>query len=374
MSDTDTKEQKRLRQEQTTQVLHAVANGENVFEAVNTYNLSEHTTVVVREGVRSGDMTVNTHIAHAIANLPLSARVAHTTDCFEHALHTKQSVDVCTFWRDAVLVLAPKVKEVEVRQSLVNGLKVCAAMGNTVVGNALLATLIAQTKGMPQIDNVLKAYFKFALEDTQSIENVCRVLPTVLDTPTYDQGMVHFLTELHSIIDQKTSKMGRKPFNCLINHVLPKYQPIVADIVWQRCLKWCSMSNYGYGKASIDYMLYYASQNGTTACWEALTTCIKNNCLNGIGRGFNYHAVETSLDLLQRLMSSSALMDQHAHVVRAGLRDVLATVGSHNFTYSRDKEVVVRIQDIYAAFEKSELLQHVGHTHASVVEKNKRKM
>ena len=374
MNDSDNKEQKRLRQEHTALVLRAVFDGHDVFAAITQHNLVEHTTLVLREAVRSKDLVLNKHLAQAFANLPLKDQVAHTTDCFEHALHTKQPIEICTLWRDAVLALAPKTKEVEVRQSLINALKVCAAMGNTTVGNALLTIVLREGDGLPQHDNILKAYFKFSLEDTHSIENVCGALSTVLDQTTYEQGMVHFLTELDCIVDKKPSKMGRKTFNCLITHIPQKYQPIVQDIVWKRCLKWCSASNYAYGKTSIDYMLYYASQNSTSACWQALTCEIKNNCLNGLGRGFNYQSVETSLDMLQRLMAKSSLMDQYASVVRSGLREVLEAVGTHNYTYSRDKETVGRIQDIYAAFEKSELLQHVGHTHASVAEKNKRKM
>lgn len=369
----DSKEQKRLRQEHTDLVLHAVAEGHDVFVAITQHNLVEHTTLVLREAVRSKDLVLNTYLAQAFGNLPLKNQIAYTTDCFGHALHTKQPIEICTFWRDAVVALAPKTTEMEVRQSLLDGLKACATMGNTAVGNALLKLLL-ERDGAPQRDNVLKAYFKFSLGDTASIENVCQVLPTLLDQATYEQGMVHFLNELSSVIDKKPSQMGRKPFNCLTTHIRPQYQPIIQDIVWKRCLKWCSPTNYAYSKISIDYMLYYASQNSTHACWEALTSTIKNNCLNGIGRGFNYQAVETSLDLLQRLMAKPSLMDQYAHIARSGLREVLGAVGTHDYTYSRDKEMVGRITDIYAAFEKSELLQHVGHTHASVAEKNKRKM
>lgn len=371
---TDSKEQKRIRQENTALVLEDVMGGGNVFQSIQTRNLSEHTRLVVLELVRNGDLDLNSTIAKTLTTMPVVERIEHTIDCFEHALHTKQSKDVCNLWRDALLQLAPRTKDNSVQQAFLNGLKACAVMGNVAVGNELLQSLLSsKLSGVPENNALLKIYFQSSLSDPNSIENVCTTLSNELTLAQHLQGMAGFVNELNTTIDKKPTQIGRKSFQVLVKSLPAQYTPILQEIVWKRCLKWCSPTNYSYNKTSIDYIVYYASQNGTAKNWKDVTQSIKNNFMQA-NRTVNYPAVQTALDLLQRMMTQRSLMDQHSSVVRTGLREVFGAVDGRNFTYSRDKELWTRSEDIYAALEKSELLQHVGHTHESVSVKPTRKM
>lgn len=370
----DSKEQKRIRQENTALVLEDVRGGSNVFQSIQTRNLSEHTRLVVLELVRNGDLDLNSTIAKTLTTMPVVERIAHTIDCFEHALHTKQLKDVCNLWRDALLQLAPRAKDNSVQQAFLNGLKACAVMGNVAVGNELLQSLLSsKLSGVPENNALLKIYFQSSLSDPNSIENVCTTLSNELTLAQHLQGMAGFINELNTTIDKKPTQIGRKSFQVLVKSLPAQYTPILQAIVWKRCLKWCSPTNYSYNKTSIDYIVYYASQNGTAENWKDVTQSIKTNFMQA-NRTVNYPAVQTALDLLQRMMTQRSLMDQHSSVVRTGLREVFGAVDGRNFTYSRDKELWTRSEDIYAALEKSELLQHVGHTHESVSVKPTRKM
>lgn len=370
----DSKEQKRIRQENTALVLEDVRGGGNVFQSIQTRNLSEHTQLVVLELVRNGDLNLNSTIAKTLTTMPVGERIEHTIDCFEHALHTKQSKDVCNLWRDALLQLAPRTQDNSVQQAFLNGLKACAVMGNVAIGNTLLQSLLSsKLSGVPENNALLKIYFQSSLSDPNSIENVCTTLSHELTLAQHLQGMAGFIAELNTTIDKKPTQIGRKSFQVLVKCLPVQYTPILQEMVWKRCLKWCSPTNYSYNKSSIDYMMYYASQNGTTQNWRDVIQSIRANFVH-TSRNVNYPAVQTALDLLQRMMTQRSLMDQHSSVVRTGLREVFGAVDGRNFTYSRDKELWTRLEDIYAALEKSELLQHVGHTHESVSAKHTRKM
>lgn len=371
---TDSKEQKRIRQENTALVFDDVMGGVNVFQSIQTRNLHEHNRLVVLELVRNGDVELNSKIAKTVSVLPLVERIEQTIDCFEHALHTKQSKDVCNLWRDALLQLAPRAKDNSIQKAFLNGLKVCAVSGNIAIGNELLQVLISsKLSGVPESNALLTTYFQSSLSDPTSIENVCTTLSQQLNLAQHLQGMAGFIAELNTTIDKKPTQMGRKSFQVLVKCLPVQYTPILQEMVWKRCLRWCSPTNYSYNKSSIDYMMYYASQNGTTQTWSDVMQSIRANFVH-TSRNVNYPAVETALDLLQRMMTQRALMDQYSSVVRDGLREVFGTVDGRNFTYSRDKELWTRLEDVYAALEKSELLQHVGHTHESVSAKHTRKM
>lgn len=370
----DSKEQKRIRQENTALVFDDVMGGANVFHSIQTRNLHEHSRLVLLELVRNGNLELNTTIANTISMLPLAQRIDHTIDCFEHALHTKQPTDVCTLWRDALLCLAPRAQDNSIKKAFLNGLKVCAVVGNISIGNELLQVLLAsKNSGIPESNDLLDTYFKSSINDPASIENICTTLTHQLNMAQHLQGMAAFISELHTTIDKKPTHIGRKSFQVIVKCLPAQYTPVLQEIVWKRCLKWCSPMNYSYNKSSIDYMLYYASQNGTAHTWNNVTQSIKANFTHNV-RSVNYPAVETALDLLQRMMTQRALMDQYCSMVRDGLREVFGCVDGRNFTSYRDREVWTRIENIYAALEKSELLQHVGHTHESVSGKKPRKM
>lgn len=371
---TDSKEQKRIRKENTALVFEDVIAGVNVFQSIQTRNLHEHSRLVILELIRNGDLELNTTIAHMVAMLPPSERIEQTIDCFEHALHTKQPRNVCNLWWNSLLEMAAHAKDNSIKKAFLNGLKVCAVVGNVTIGNELLQVLLSSKfSGIPENNELLDTYFKSSLSDPTSIENVCTTLSHELNMVQHLQGMSSFMSELSTTIDKKPTQIGRKSFQVLIKCLPSQYTPLLHEIVWKRCLKWCTPTNYSYNKSSIDYMLYYASQNGTAQTWNSVTQSIKVNFSPAL-RSVNYSAVETSLDLLQRMMTRRSLMDQYSSVVRDGLRGVFHSVDGRNFTYSRDRELWTRIEDIYAALEKSELLQHVGHTHESVSGQRTRKM
>jgi len=371
---TDSKEQKRIRKENTALVFDDVMGGVNVFQSIQTRNLHEHNRLVVLELVRNGDVELNTKIAKTVSVLPLVERIEQTIDCFEHVLHTKQSKDVCNLWRNALLQLAPRAKDKSIQKAFLNGLKVCAVSGNSAIGNELLQVLMSsKLSGVPESNALLTTYFQSSLSDPTSIENVCTTLSQQLNLAQHLQGMAGFIAELNTTIDKKPTQIGRKSFQVLVKCLPVQYTPILKEMVWKRCLKWCSPMNYSYNKSSIDYMMYYASQHGTAKTWNDVMQSIRANFAQ-TNRNVNYPAVETALDLLQRMMTQRALMDQYSSVVRDGMREVFGAVDGRNFTYSRDKELWTRLEDIYAALEKSELLQHVGHTHESVSVKHTRKM
>lgn len=367
----DTKEQKRVRTEQTALVLEDVAAGENIFASITQRNLSEHVTAVVREGVRSGQKDINVQIAKNLTLRPLAERVAYSIDCFSHALHTRQNDDICSFWRDILIDLAPKTNSSEVKNSLLNGLKVCAITGNTNVGNNLFFTLLTgNSKHTPNEEEILKFYFTNSLDDANSIKNVC-ALQQQMKTAQYNTAMEFFLNQLNKTLKEKPSQIGRKQFISLVHNVPKQYADRFQRIVWQRCLNWCMPPNtYSYGKISIDYMLHYASQHGNRECWETLGKTIQANYLGNM----NVPAVNTALDLVQRMMLTSSLMDQYATVVRTELRSLFASVATPELKGYGVKETWERVHEVYNALEKSELLQHIGHTHDSVSEKSKRKM
>lgn len=379
MSEIDSKEQKRLRQEQTALVYEDVGGGLDLFQSIAERNLEEHTLGVLRELVRTGDFSFNQTIAQNLQTRPLRQCLEYTIDCFEHALHTKQNPDICNWWRDTLLQLTPKIRVVEIKNSLLNGLKFCAMTGNCTVGNALFFTLLPSKElpfknpSLPSLNEILNSYFGAAPNDSSSIENVCTTLFTQLNSNTHLKGMGYFFNELNRILVHTPSKIGRKDFKTLTQCMPARYRLVFNEMVWARCLQWCDSQQNSYQKTSIDYMLYYASQNGDAQQWERVMSAIKSNPLVH-NRSINHSAIETCLDLVDRMKANPALMDEYSSIVRSGLRDVFSSVGSKTFTYSRDKEVWARLEETYAAFEKSELLQHIGHTQKSVSEKNNRKM
>lgn len=379
MSDSDSKEQKRVRQEQTALVLADVASGVDLFQSIATRNLTEHTTTVMRELVRAGDLSFNQTIAQNLIKQPLRQCLGYTIDCFEHALHTRQDPDICNLWRDHLLQLTPKIRVAEIKNSLLNGLKFCAMSGNSTVGNALFFTLVHSKElpfknpSLPSLNEILNSYFGASPNDASSIENVCTTLFTQLNSNIHLKGMGYFFSELNRILVHTPTKIGRKEFKILTQCLPQRYRLVFTEMVWARCLQWCDFQRNSYQKTSIDYMLYYASQNGNEQQWERVMAAIKSNPLIQ-NRSISHSAIEACLDLIDRMKVSPDLMDQYSSIVRSGLREVFSSVGPKNFTYSRDKEVWARLEETYAAFEKSELLQHIGHTQKSVNEKNSRKM
>lgn len=379
MSGIDSKEQKRLRQEQTALVAEDVGAGLDLFQSISTRNLNDHTIGVLRELVRAGDFTFNQIIAQNLQKQPLRQRSEYTIDCFEHALHTKQDTDICNLWRDNLLGLTSKIRVPEIKNSLLNGLKFCAMSGNPTVGNALFFTLLPakeltfKNTSLPSTNEILHSYFGASPNDPSSIENVCTTLFTQLNSNVHLKGMGHFFNELNRILVHTPSKIGRKEFKQLTKYMPARYRLVFNEMVWARCLQWCDPQRNSYQKTSIDYMLYYASQNGDAQQWERVMSALKSSpVVHNLST--NHSAIETCLDLVDRMRVAPALMDQYSSIIRSGLRDVFSHVGAKTFTYSRDKEVWARLEETYAAFEKSELLQHIGHTQESVSEKNTRKM
>ncbi len=278
-----------------------------------------------------------------------------------------------------MLCLASKIRGVEIKNSLLNGLKFCAISGNSTVGNALFFALLpskelpTKSASLPSINEILNSYFGASPNDPSSIENVCTTLVAQLHSNIHIKGMGYFFNELNRILVHNPSKIGRKEFKQLTQCMPDRYRLIFNEMVWSRCLQWCDPQRNSYQKTSMDYMLYYASQNGDAQLWGRVMSALKSNPLFH-NQSINYSAVETCLDLVDRMRVSPALMDQYSSIIRSGLRDVFGHVGTKSFTYSRDKEMWARLEQTYAAFEKSELLQHIGHTHKSVSEKNTRKM
>lgn len=379
MSAIDSKEQKRLRQAQTALVFEDVGSGLDLFQSICARNLDDHTIGVLRELVRVGDFSFNQTLAQNLLNQPLRQCLEYTIDCFEHALHTKQNPEICALWRDQLLQLTQKIRVVEIKNSLLNGLKFCAMSGNSTVGNALLFTLLPskevpfKNQSLPSLNEILNSYFGAAPNDPSSIENVCTTLFTQLNSNVHLKAMGYFFNELNRILVHTPSKIGRKEFKTLTHCMPARYRLVFNEMVWARCLQWCDPQRNAYQKTSIDYMLYYASQNGDAQQWERVMSALKSNPLVH-NRSINHSSIETCLDLIDRMKATADLMDEYSSIVRSGLRDVFTSVGPKTFTYSRDKEVWARLEATYAAFEKSELLQHIGHTQKSVSDKNTRKM
>ena len=92
---------KRQRLSVFQQIVERVAQGANVFQCAAEHSL-EDVRAVVQYCARSGSMEVSQSLVNAFSG-PSVLRSYWTTECFEHALFTGQTSEMCAFWARQVL-------------------------------------------------------------------------------------------------------------------------------------------------------------------------------------------------------------------------------------------------------------------------------